>query len=275
VERAVKVMLPTLKLSEINENLTCPLCKGYLIDACTIVECLHSFCKSCIVRFLDTSYNCPVCHTEVHKTKPMVNVRPDPTLQDIVYKIVPDLYENERLSRKSFQASLDGNEERQGGCHVEGVANIADHSDAVYVTLDHHQRNILKSNQRKIFPTRYLRCSKHVPVRVLRKLIRMKFQVKETYKVEISRCDEILSENVSLKEISRIYGLHGKTGPIDLKYDIISQQPLQNSDTQPSGMYGCRNFLPVIPRIEPMAFGKSNGRNYASSSSISRPTHTQ
>lgn len=39
-------MLPRLKLSEINANLICPLCKGYLIDACTIVECLHS-CKFC------------------------------------------------------------------------------------------------------------------------------------------------------------------------------------------------------------------------------------
>ena len=42
VGQTAKVMLPTLKLSEMNENLTCPLCKGYLIDACTIVECLHS-----------------------------------------------------------------------------------------------------------------------------------------------------------------------------------------------------------------------------------------
>ena len=32
------------------------------------------------------------------------------------------------------------------------------------------------------------------------------------FQVEISRCDEILSENLSLKEISRIYGLHGKVG---------------------------------------------------------------
>ncbi|XP_028419146.1 polycomb complex protein BMI-1-like [Dendronephthya gigantea] len=256
-------MLPTLKLSEMNENLTCPLCKGYLIDACTIVECLHSFCKSCIVRFLDTSYNCPVCHTEVHKTKPLVNVRPDPTLQDIVYKMVPNLYDNERLNRKSFQASLAEGEE---GRNVDGVANIADNSDAVYVTLDHHQRNVLKVNQKKVLPTRYLRCSKHVPIRVLKKLIQMKFQVKKTYSVEISRCDEVLSENLSLQEISRIYGLHGKTGPIDLKFDVISQQ---NPDVHISDINTQTNteLRPVIP--ESMTVGKSNGQNYASTSRIS------
>lgn len=32
------------KLTEVNDYLTCFLCKGYYIDATTIVECLHS-CK--------------------------------------------------------------------------------------------------------------------------------------------------------------------------------------------------------------------------------------
>lgn len=34
-----------VKITELNPHLTCPLCAGYLIDATTIVECLHS-CKS-------------------------------------------------------------------------------------------------------------------------------------------------------------------------------------------------------------------------------------
>lgn len=34
----------TISLSEINEHITCRLCDGYLIDATTIVECLHT-CK--------------------------------------------------------------------------------------------------------------------------------------------------------------------------------------------------------------------------------------
>lgn len=36
------------KLVEINSHLTCNLCKGYLIDATTISECLHS-CKFLVV----------------------------------------------------------------------------------------------------------------------------------------------------------------------------------------------------------------------------------
>ncbi|XP_046846166.1 polycomb complex protein BMI-1-like isoform X2 [Xenia sp. Carnegie-2017] len=223
-------MLPTLKIADINKNITCPLCKGYLIDACTIVECLHSFCKSCIVRYLESSYDCPVCNTEVHKTKPLVNVRPDPTLQDIVYKMVPDLYEKECLSRNTFQTNekcKENHGDKNYNIDALSKKKTTQNSDAVYVTLHHHQRNVLKNKQRKIFPTRYLRCSKHVPVRVLKKLIEMKFDVKRKWEVEITRCDEILSENLSLKEISRIYGLHEKhvldSNNIQFKYPTMSK----------------------------------------------------
>lgn len=32
-------------ISELNSYITCKLCKGYFIDATTIIECLHT-CKS-------------------------------------------------------------------------------------------------------------------------------------------------------------------------------------------------------------------------------------
>ena len=80
-------------------------------------------CRSCIVKYLQTSYHCPVCDVEVHKTKPLLHIRwvvtcfycqitfsfsffyenllwyflpffrPDRTLQDIVFKLVPGLYQ--------------------------------------------------------------------------------------------------------------------------------------------------------------------------------------
>lgn len=37
---------PKIFLQTINPYITCNLCRGYLIDATTIVECLHS-CKYC------------------------------------------------------------------------------------------------------------------------------------------------------------------------------------------------------------------------------------
>jgi len=96
-------MLRSMKLQDLNAHIMCVLCGGYLVDATTIVECLHSFCRSCIVKYLQTSYHCPVCDVEVHKTKPLLHIRPDRTLQDIVFKLVPGLYQAELKLRHDFE----------------------------------------------------------------------------------------------------------------------------------------------------------------------------
>ena len=47
------------KLRELNEMITCKICRGYLVDATTVTECLHTFCKSCIVKHLEDNNTCP------------------------------------------------------------------------------------------------------------------------------------------------------------------------------------------------------------------------
>ncbi|CAG0886854.1 unnamed protein product [Cyprideis torosa] len=91
-----------VKLNEVNEHITCPICGGYFIDATTIVECLHSFCRACIVRYLETSKNCPICDVQIHRAKPLLNIRPDKQLQDVVYKLVPGLFQDEMRRRREF-----------------------------------------------------------------------------------------------------------------------------------------------------------------------------
>lgn len=56
-------------------------------------------CKSCIIKYLDDKDNqnfriCPKCNTQIHKTKPKRSIRSDSTFQDIIYKIVPNLYKS-------------------------------------------------------------------------------------------------------------------------------------------------------------------------------------
>ncbi|XP_031330632.1 polycomb complex protein BMI-1-A-like [Photinus pyralis] len=89
-----------IKLVEINPHLTCYLCKGYYVDATTISECLHSFCRSCIIKFLHKHSYCPICEVIINKAKP--NLKLDKTLQDIVYKLVPELFLNEMKRRQRF-----------------------------------------------------------------------------------------------------------------------------------------------------------------------------
>ncbi|XP_075389663.1 polycomb group RING finger protein 6 isoform X2 [Tenrec ecaudatus] len=91
-----------INLSELTPYILCSICKGYLIDATTITECLHTFCKSCIVRHFYYSNRCPKCNIVVHQTQPLYNIRLDRQLQDIVYKLVIDLEEREKKQMHDF-----------------------------------------------------------------------------------------------------------------------------------------------------------------------------
>ncbi|MPC34689.1 Polycomb complex protein BMI-1 [Portunus trituberculatus] len=94
--------LRRVKLTQLNAHLVCVLCSGYFVDATTIIECLHTFCKTCIVRYLQTSSFCPICDVQVHKTKPLLSLREDRTLQDVVFKLVPGLFHSEMKRRYYF-----------------------------------------------------------------------------------------------------------------------------------------------------------------------------
>eukprot|EP00106_Octopus_bimaculoides_P017279 XP_014784721.1 PREDICTED: polycomb group RING finger protein 1-like [Octopus bimaculoides] len=97
-------------IADVNPYLNCILCGGYYIDATTIIECLHSFCRTCIVRYLESSKFCPICDVMVHKTKPLQNIRPDNTLQNLVYKLVPSLFKDEMKRRRTLYLSLSADE---------------------------------------------------------------------------------------------------------------------------------------------------------------------
>ncbi|KYN04017.1 Polycomb complex protein BMI-1 [Cyphomyrmex costatus] len=86
-------------VKDLNEHIVCPLCRGYLIDATTLVECLHSFCRGCIVRRLSSGARaCPVCN--VATSPPLL---PDARLQRLVYLAVPGLFRSELERRCHFR----------------------------------------------------------------------------------------------------------------------------------------------------------------------------
>ena len=102
-----------IKLCTLNPHIVCRLCAGYLVDATTIVECLHTFCKSCIVRYLQSSKYCPTCEICVHETDPLSRIKRDMVMQDILDKILPDIQPKERKAEKAFLASLHTKETEQ------------------------------------------------------------------------------------------------------------------------------------------------------------------
>lgn len=58
-----------IALGDVNPYITCFLCRGYLIEATTIVECLHTFCHSCLMKHLTREKCCPQCEMSINKSK--------------------------------------------------------------------------------------------------------------------------------------------------------------------------------------------------------------
>lgn len=92
-------------LRDANPFIVCQICMGYFINATTISECLHTFCKSCIVRHFYDLKTCPICNILVHETNPLETLRPDRTMQSLVFKIVHGLQADEESRERAFYES--------------------------------------------------------------------------------------------------------------------------------------------------------------------------
>ncbi|CAB1349912.1 unnamed protein product [Coregonus sp. 'balchen'] len=237
-----------IKITELNPHLMCVLCGGYFIDATTIIECLHSFCKMCIVRYLETSKYCPICDVPVHKTKPLLNIRSDKTLQDIVYKLVPGLFKNEMKRRRDFYAahpSVDAttrsNEDR-GEVADEDKRIITD-DEIISLSIEFFDHNKAKKtgvaedkqSKQQVNNKRYLQCPAAMTIMHLRKFLRSKMDIPCTYQVEVMYEDEPLKDYYTLMDIAYIYTWR-RNGPLPLKYRVrLSCKKMKMSLPQQEG----------------------------------------
>ncbi|XP_060066299.1 protein suppressor 2 of zeste-like [Ylistrum balloti] len=220
-------MLPTakMKLSELNPHLICVLCGGYLIDATTIMRCLHSFCKTCIVHYLQTSHYCPVCTGLVHKKNPFSELRSDHLLQNIVYKAVPGLFTDEMSRRRACYKNQDQETDAEaiGKRSVEiGKRIIISPEENISLSLEFTTNlsacdDIETENQ--TIDIRYLLCPAAVTIGNLKKFLRMKFSLLDTYLVDLYHEDEVLLDNYSLVDVAYISSWNGQD-VLKLSYSI-------------------------------------------------------
>ncbi|KAM4622447.1 polycomb group RING finger protein 2 [Discoglossus pictus] len=221
-----------IKMTELNPHLMCALCGGYFIDAATIVECLHSFCKTCILRYLEAHKFCPMCDSQVHKGRPLLSIRSDKTLQDIVYKLVPGLFRDEMKRRRDFYASYtraeatDGSGTEQGDkvtdcgeAPVQDEENISLSIQFSEDTRDETRDPMESEDLEKRNSLRFLRCPAAMTITHLAKFLRNKMDVPNKYKVEILYEEEPLKDYYTLMDIAYIYPW-GRTGPLPLKYRV-------------------------------------------------------
>ncbi|XP_076750602.1 uncharacterized protein LOC143423277 [Xylocopa sonorina] len=217
-----------LRLSKLNDQLTCKLCGGYFIDATTIIECLHSFCRSCIVKYLENNKYCPICEVEVHKSKPLLNIRPDRTLQDIVYKLVPGCYQNEMRYRREFylkhpEAYAQATSPEARGEPTE--SHIYSPDESLSLSLEYYSPSKdVKGMAVKPLLRRYLRCPAAVTIFHLQKLIRAKYGLTDAHRVDVMYKEEPLCSSYTLMDVMYIHHWRRKV-PLHLSYRIFESSP--------------------------------------------------
>ncbi|NXO00645.1 PCGF2 protein, partial [Rhinopomastus cyanomelas] len=249
-----------IKITELNPHLMCALCGGYFIDATTIVECLHSFCKTCIVRYLEANKYCPMCDVQVHKTRPLLSIRSDKTLQDIVYKLVPGLFKDEMKRRRDFYAAYpvaevpNGSSEDRGEVSEQDRGALAD-DEIVSLSIEFYEGSREENKgppvangdleKDKQHGVRFLRCPAAMTVMHLAKFLRNKMDVPSRYKVEVLFEDEPLKDYYTLMDIAYIYPWR-RNGPLPLKYRVQParkrlrlSQPAPSEGTNTSGASEC------------------------------------
>jgi len=115
--------LVSFKSRILNVHLACTLCMGYFRNAYTITECLHTYCKDCILKyFQESKKDCPTCGHDL-SPYPMELIRHDRTLQSIVDKVIIDEYSQNQEGRDRMLPSREATN-RRTRADVEKEKNI-------------------------------------------------------------------------------------------------------------------------------------------------------
>lgn len=128
---------PPARLVDINEHIMCTLCGGYLREALTITDCLHSFCKSCLLLHLKDIQGTQTCPRAGCSTAVMCKQRPDhsfkvkgmladSTMQSLTDKSVPDVVEEDKRLEEQFYAQHEAAAAKAAAATAGAAAGAAD-----------------------------------------------------------------------------------------------------------------------------------------------------
>jgi len=176
------------------------------------------------VKYLQENNTCPKCENLIHVSYPLNYISHDRTMQDLVYKLVPNLQECERKRQVDFY-------KKKGLPLPEGISLVEEKTDTKKESpkedtenKDCHrhdeQVNIsLECVNMKMLKRRYLRCSTYATINHIKKYIAMKlFSNMEKYKnVDILCNEEILGKDHTLKFVCVTRWRH-KDIPLKLQY---------------------------------------------------------
>ncbi|XP_059613184.1 protein suppressor 2 of zeste [Phlebotomus argentipes] len=256
------------QVRDFNGLITCSVCQGYIIEATTITECLHTFCRSCILKHLEKSNLCPTCFL---KPVTVASLRPDRILKTLIYKLVPGLYQSEVQRVAEFHGGALAGKLSAGRRRFSGLVGIpspegkashdddinhnisskkseSEHSDdadffhpeePISLSMEYHPEAAVTLGGQKasIPPIRYLQCPAAVTVWHLQRFISTKFDLKPSLMlVEIIYEDEILPRDFSLMDVAYCYNWK-RVAPMRFYYRIFMQTPEKSGTTDKNRNY--------------------------------------
>ncbi|KAJ8317054.1 hypothetical protein KUTeg_004958 [Tegillarca granosa] len=154
-------------------------------------------CKSCIVKYLQSSKNCPQCSNKIHETQPLFNLRADRTMQDIVYKLVPHLFESEEKRREEFYKSKGFKKQKKGvveeksGPKLSCILNNPNahqyqYDDQICLCVDRYSPQLMSTDNGvytlPVLDKKFIRCSVRVLIAHLKRMIKNKLSIPNTAK---------------------------------------------------------------------------------------------
>ncbi|XP_019715951.1 polycomb group RING finger protein 5-B isoform X2 [Hippocampus comes] len=202
----------THRVRDFNHFITCYLCGGYLIKPTTVTECLHTFCKSCIVQHFEESNDCPKCGIQVHETNPLEMLRLDNTLEEIIFKLVPGLREQEEDRELEFWRK----NQRSEKLPVDALgAGLPDSISAGAGDDDYHRsdpqiaicldclRNTGQASETSVtdLMKKFIRCSSRVTVGTIKKFLSLKLKLPSSYELDVLCNGEIMGRDHTLEFI--------------------------------------------------------------------------
>ncbi|KAM8924527.1 polycomb group RING finger protein 5 isoform 1-T1 [Pelodytes ibericus] len=200
-------------VKEFNPYITCCICKGYLIKPTTVTECLHTFCKSCIVQHFEESNDCPKCGNQVHETNPLEMLRLDNTLEEIIFKLVPGLREGEQNQESEFWKRKQPQE--NGGDGFLREKRRKEDDDENDEEQDYHRSDpqiaicldCLRNNGQsgdnvvKGLMKKFIRCSTRVTVGTIKKFLSLKLKLPSSYELDVLCNGEIMGKDHTMEFI--------------------------------------------------------------------------